>query len=173
MQPTAYLLVGMMGSGKTTVGRALAARLGITYVDNDTELLAATGQTAAQLLDAQGPEALHDAEADFVRLLLAMPAPYVAGIPGSAIERPELVAAMREHGRVVWLRATLETLAGRVPHTGRPFVDVDAPGVLARLYEGRAVLYAAAAAIVVDVEGRTPDQVVDAILGARDEQPVA
>jgi shikimate kinase len=162
------LLVGMMGSGKTTVGRALAELTGWPYVDNDAMVTELSGTATEQLQASQGGDALHALEAVVVDRILALEPPLVAGIPGSAIASDALRAHLRAGGHVVWLRARLDTLAARIGDgSSRPFfAGHDVGETLARLYEGREPLYAAAAQQVVDVDDLTPQQVAQRVLDA-------
>ena len=164
--PVRVLLVGMMGSGKTTVGLALAERTGWPYVDNDAMVAELSGTPTPQLQATLGGDALHVLEAVVVDRILAMEPPLVAGIPGSAIVSESLRAHLREGGRVVWLRARIETLAARIGDgSSRPFfAGQDVSATLARLYEGREPLYAASAHQVVDVDGLQPAAIADLII---------
>jgi shikimate kinase len=159
------LLVGMMGSGKTTVGRAVSALTGWPYVDND-ELVAEVAGVATPQVGELGAEALHVVEAVVVERILALEPPLVAGIPGSAVAAVDTREHLRQHGTVVWLRARIETLAARVGDgTTRPFfAGRDVTDVLRELYAGRAPAYEAAAHHVVDVDDRTPDEIAAWIL---------
>ncbi len=161
------LLVGMMGSGKTTVGLALSARTGWPYVDNDAMVAELSGAATPDLQAQQGGDALHVLEAVVVDRILAMDPPLVAGIPGSAIVTDPLREHLRASGRVVWLRARIETLAARIGDgSSRPFfAGQDVSATLTRLYEGREPLYAASAHQVVDVDGLEPEAIADLILG--------
>lgn len=143
------VLVGLMGAGKTTVGRRLAERLGWTYVDNDAALPAPPGDVAAE----QGLDALHAAEAAALRRALAATDAVVAA-PASAVLDGGLRALLGAE-RVVWLRARPETLAARVAGTPRPVVGGAGE---------REAGFGAVADVVVDVDARTPDEVVDEIL---------
>jgi shikimate kinase len=159
------LLVGMMGSGKTTVGRAVSALTGWPYVDND-ELVAEVAGVATPQVGELGAEALHVVEAVVVERILALEPPLVAGIPGSAVAAVDTREHLRQHGTVVWLRARIETLAARVGDgSTRPFfAGRDVTDVLRELYVGRAPAYEAAAHHVVDVDERTPDEIAAWIL---------
>jgi len=169
--PVRVLLVGMMGSGKTTVGRALAERTGWPYVDNDAMVAELSGSATPDLQAQAGGDALHVLEAVVCDRILAMDPPLVAGIPGSAIATEPLRDHLRAGGHVVWLRARLETLAARIGDGGtRPFfAGNDVTETLTRLYAGREPLYAAVAHQVVDVDALDPQQVAGAVLdGLRD-----
>lgn len=162
---TRLLLVGMMGCGKTTVGRAVAARTGWPYVDND-ELVAQVAGAATPQVGELGAEALHVVEAVVVEKILAMQPPLVAGIPGSAVAAVDTREHLRGSGTVVWLRARIETLADRIGDgSSRPFfAGRDVEDVLRELYVGRAPAYEAVAHHVVDVDERTPDEIATWIL---------
>lgn len=163
---TRLLLVGMMGCGKTTVGRAVASRTGWPYVDND-ELVAEVAGAATPDVGAQGADELHRVEAVVVGRILAMDPPLVAGIPGSAVAAADAREHLRANGTVVWLRASIDTLAARVGDgSSRPFfAGRDVAEVLSELYVGRAPAYEAAAHHVVDVDEMTPDEIASWILG--------
>lgn len=143
------VLVGLMGAGKTTVGRRLAGRLGWTYVDNDAALPAPPGDIVA----AEGLDALHAAEAAALRAALGSDDAVVAA-PASAVLDASLRALLGGE-QVVWLRARPETLAARVAGTPRPVAGGAGE---------REAGFAAVADVVVDVDARTPDEVVEEIL---------
>ena len=161
------VLVGPMGAGKTTVGRALAERLGRGFVDVDAEVEVRTGRTVAQLFAAEGEPAFRAIEAEALADVLAAPEATVVATGGGAV----LCAASREalagHA-TVWLRADPEVLAARVVGGGdRPLLaGGDAEAALARIVAEREPLYHDVAGIVVDVAGLTVDEVVDRVLGS-------
>lgn len=112
---TRVLLVGLMATGKTTVGRALAQELGWPYLDNDELVLRATGAALEGLRQQAGGGRLHEAESAALRQVLAAPPPLVAALAAWVVTTPENRAALRRPDvLVVWLRARPDTLAGRV-----------------------------------------------------------
>ncbi len=162
------LLLGMMATGKTTIGRALAARTGWPYVDNDELLVGATGLTARDLLARNGQPALRTAESAVLTTLLDLPEPLVAGVPGGVVLDAADRARLRHGGHVVWLRAQVATLVERVGQSSdRPWLGDDPAAGLARLAAEREPLYAEVATQVVDVDGRSPDDIAAAILTGR------
>jgi shikimate kinase len=156
------VLIGQMGAGKTTIGRMLAERLGRPFSDSDGWLEAQRRTTATSLLDREGLEALHDAEAAHLAESLASSRPLGLAAAASTIERPELVEALGGH-RVVWLRASLDTLAGRIERgESRPALG-EVRRYVTDLDRRRRRSYEAAADIVVDVDGRTAASVAGEI----------
>lgn len=130
----------MMGTGKTTVGRLLAGRLGWQYLDNDDLLAAASGRTARDLA-ADGAEALLAAEMDALRAAMAVPPPVVVAAAAGTVMDPGLSALLRG-ATTVWLRATPMTLLHRAAGTDRPHLEAaplkwlqDADAARAEAYE--------------------------------------
>lgn len=147
------VLVGMMGSGKTTVGRRLAAELGRDFVDADEELEARTGRSVRTWFADEGETGFRRAEAELMAALLSEAEPRVVAAGGGAVVTPATRAALRSGALVVWLRAGLPFLvsrAGRRAH--RPLLDEGVEDTLARLLEERTDFYAEVADIVVEVE---------------------
>ena len=161
------LLVGMMGAGKTTVGRLLADRLGCPYLDSDEEVQAATGRTVPELFAEHGEVAFRAAESAALAEAVAVDGPVVVAVAGGAVLDPANRDLLARSGTVVWLRADPATLAGRVGDgDGRPLLDGDAAGALRRLDQVRAPLYRDLAQVTVDVDGLTAAQVADRVLAA-------
>ncbi len=163
--PTRLLLVGMMGAGKTTVGRMLAQRLGWSYLDSDAQVEQMTGSTVPELFATRGEDAFRAEETRALADAVAGDEPRVISVAGGAVLSAANRALLGSAGTVVWLRADPATLAVRVGDgEGRPLLGVDPAGALAPMDAVRRPLYAQVADIVVDVEGRSPDEVVAAVL---------
>jgi shikimate kinase len=165
-RPRRLLLVGMMGSGKTTVGRLAARQLHWPYFDSDAEVERATGRTVPEIFAAEGEAAFRAAErAALERALEREPA--VVSVAGGAVLNPGNRQAITAGGTVVWLRAEVATLARRVGDgAGRPLLAPDPSRALAELAAVRRPLYAALADAVVDVDGLTPEEAAAAALAA-------
>jgi shikimate kinase len=166
------LLVGMMGSGKTTVGRLLARRLGRPFFDSDDEVVQATGRTIPEIFESDGEAAFRAEERRALQAAVASPTPVVVAVAGGAVLDPRNRALLQRAGTVVWLRADPGTLAGRVGDgTGRPLLGDDPPAALRRLAAERTPLYEQVADVVVDVEGAAPAAVVEEVLAAVGDVP--
>ena len=165
--PRRVLLVGMMGAGKTTVGSALAARLGVPYLDSDAQVERRTGRTVPELFVERGEAAFRAEEKRALAEAVTSDGPVVVSVAGGAVLDPENRNRLRQAGTVVWLRAPVDTLAARVgAGVGRPLLGDDPAAALARLYTERRPLYAELADVVVDVEHLTPHEAVEQILDA-------
>lgn len=147
----------MMGSGKTTVGRLLATRLGRRFHDSDEEVLARTGMTIPAIFHARGEAAFRAEERAVLALATAEGPPAVIAVAGGAVLDPDSRRRIRRAGRVIWLRAAPNVLAGRVGRgLGRPLLDGDAALALQLLDSRRRPLYQALADATVDVDWLTP-----------------
>lgn len=162
------LLAGLMGSGKTAVGRVLARALGWELWDNDAELMIRTGHDVRWVAEHGGAERLHDLEGDVLRAALADAGDRVVCVPGSAV----LDRGLREIlGRewVVWLRASIPTLVERLSTEPlpRPFVQGRTGNELTTIVEEmeaeRRPGLKEIADVIVDVDSRTPTDVATRI----------
>lgn len=169
IMPAGVALVGYRGTGKSTVGRLLAERLGLPFVDADAALERRFGQTIRDTFATLGEPVFRDREAQVLEELAAGP-PAVIATGGGAILRESNRQALRSFGLVVWLSARPEVLAERLRTdpasvSGRPALT--ASGTIEEIAEVlayRTPLYAAAADVEVSTEGRTPEAVVEAVL---------
>ncbi len=163
-------LVGMMGAGKTVVGRRLAARLGLDFVDSDGEIESCAGMSIPDLFERHGEPYFRDRECKVVTRLIGGGCRVVATGGGSFIH-PATRAAMRATALTVWLKAEFDVLMRRVrKRSNRPLLRTPDPeGTLRRLMEARYPVYAEADLTVVSRDG-PPDAVVDDILAAVERQ---
>ena len=166
IRPERVVLVGMMGSGKSSVGRALAARTGWPYRDNDELLEARMGRTAKDLLAEAGEDALRAAEATAMDDGLRLPPPAIVAVAAGTIMEEANRDRLRDGGLVVWLDAAPSVLAARaVGAEHRPWLDDDPVAWFARVHRERAPRYREVAHLVVDTGALDVDGAVDAILG--------
>src|SRR5438270_10445142 len=139
------VLVGLMGAGKTKIGRRLAARLNLPFFDSDNEIEAAAGETIEEIFRNRGEAAFRDGERRVIARLLGRPL-HVLATGGGAFMDPATRAAIARRGVSVWLRADLGVLLARVLRRGnRPLLQARDPrDVLAELIERRHPVYAEA-----------------------------
>jgi shikimate kinase len=147
------VLIGLMASGKTTVGRMLARRLGRAFVDNDVALEARNGRSAREIAAAEGADALHRYEAEALVAALGGAVPAVIAAAAAAPLEPLAAAELAAHD-VVYLCASPAVLVARLeqsPDDGhRPFVAGGAAAVIEAQFAARDGRYRALATIVVD-----------------------
>lgn len=166
------VLVGLMGSGKTTVGRRLATLLDRRFVDADVALEEITDRTIPEIFASDGERGFRAIEADVLEELLEHHEPAVIASGGGVVLSPKNRARLRQPSvTVVWLDASPAFLASRAaakPH--RPLLagEESPRDVLTRMHEERAPLYAEVADVVVDVEPfHAPDETPKKALAAR------
>jgi len=160
------VLIGMMGSGKSTVGRALAGLTGWRYLDNDELVGIVSGRRAEDIDADDGDVALHQVEADALRLALSMPRPLVVGAAAWVVEHQPSVELLRAQPAVIYLRAQPETLRSRIDQgSGRRRDATDLGWLRARAAE-REAAYLALARVVIDTDGLEPTAIARRILEA-------
>jgi shikimate kinase len=173
-RPGHVVLVGMMGVGKTTVGRRLAAALDRPFADSDAVIEARTGRTVREIFDTDGERAFRVLEAGVLADAVGAEEPAVIAAAGGVV----LDAANREllgrAGTVVWLRAPVEVLVDRVA-TGdhRPLLAEDPAGTLDRMEEHRSALYAEVADVVVDASLPVAEVVAEVLDAIRQREAAA
>lgn len=160
------VLVGMMGAGKTTVGRILGERLGRRVVDSDQVIEARTGRTVREIFATEGEPAFRALETEALIEALTEQEPLVIAAAGGVVLSEQNRTALRDSpSKVVWLCADPTTLAERVRSgVHRPLLDDDPEAALARMFEERAPLYRQVADAIVLVDGRSINDVVEAVL---------
>jgi shikimate kinase len=166
------VLVGMMGSGKTTVGGILARRLGWPFHDNDAMLRQLFAATPRELMTAGGEAAMQSAELTALSAALAMPRPAVVAAAGGTILDPEARSQVAGAGLVVWLRIAGRTIAARSARGDhRPWPDDDRDRWIADALAERENLYAEVADLVVDADDKAPAAVADRIIRELGDPP--
>ena len=139
------VLVGLMGVGKSTIGRRLAARLGLPFVDADEEIEKAAGMTIQDIFDRHGEPAFRDGERRVIARLIDGK-PKVIATGGGAFVNDETRALILDKATAIWLDADIDILVGRVSRRdGRPLLKGKDPReVLTRLAQEREPFYAQA-----------------------------
>jgi shikimate kinase len=159
------VLIGSPGAGKSSVGRRVAERLGVPFVDTDRMIESETGMSIADIFVDRGEDAFRDLEADAVSRGLE-DCNGVLALGGGAIMRPQTQERLTGQ-RVVWLKVSLHDAAQRVGmNQARPLLLGNVRGTLAALLEKREPVYAAVASDVVDTSGRSVRQVADEVVKA-------
>ena len=159
------VVIGMMGAGKSSVGRCLQRRTGLACLDIDERVAAEFGMLIPQIFEEHGEEKFRNAETEVLRKLSPdRPAIIVTG--GGIVLRKENVDLLKQLGTVVWLGADEATLFERASRRNdRPLLQRENPrAVFSKLFRERESLYAAAADLRVDTSMKTHDEVAETIL---------
>ncbi|MEL7490694.1 MAG: shikimate kinase [Pseudomonadota bacterium] len=161
-------LVGMMGVGKTTVGRRLAPKLGLPFFDADEEIEKAAGMSVADLFTEHGEESFRRGEAQVIERLVSGP-PIVLATGGGALTSDATRALLKEQTLTVWLKSDVDTIVKRATRRGtRPLLmKGDARATIVRLLEERAPLYGQADIAIESQHGphsKTVAAIIDALM---------
>lgn len=163
MPPRSVVLIGFMAAGKTQVGRALAARLGFEFCDTDEMVAASAGRTVEEIFAAEGEQGFRDLERDAVVRAAARPGRVVA-CGGGAVLSVRNYGVLKGTGPIVYLRTSPDELIARLGRgEGRPLLGGDPATAVPRMLSERAPAYETAADLVVDTDGRAPDEVATEI----------
>ena len=159
----AIVLVGMMGSGKSSVGRRLATRLGLPFVDADTEIETAAGMTISEIFAQRGETEFRNGERRVISRILTTRAPLVLATGGGAFMNAETRARIADLGISIWLKAEPEVLMRRVrKRSNRPLLQTaDPEGTLRAMLAEREPVYALSDLTVV-----SRDDPHDIVVGA-------
>ncbi|TWB75111.1 shikimate kinase [Nitrospirillum amazonense] len=162
--PRTLVLVGLMGAGKTSIGRRLAARLGLPFVDADQEIERAAGCSIPEFFERYGEPAFREGERRVIARLLDQPL-QVLSTGGGAFMDADTRALVRQRAHSIWLRAELDLLVQRTARRGnRPLLkDSDPRETLRKLMELRHPYYAQAD-ITVDSGDRPAEDTVDRVV---------
>ncbi len=163
-------LMGYRGSGKSSVGRRLAERLGWPVVDTDTLVESVAGQSIREIFSREGEAGFREREAAVVARVAAATTPSVIALGGGAILRPENQRVIASTGRVVWLQGSPASLLARIeadqttaerrPRLS-PHSDYDE---IVEILAAREPIYRQLANLIVDTDRRTPDELVAEII---------
>ncbi len=157
-----------MGSGKTTTGRSLAARLGWRFADLDSEIEKAAGRSVAKIFEDEGELGFRKRETEALRAILVdADAHLVLALGGGTLLSEENRQLVRQHCQCVWLKASPEALAGRLAREaeGRPLLaGQDLRTRVATLLASREATYREAADVAVDTDGVDQEEIVKRII---------
>jgi shikimate kinase len=159
------VLVGLMGSGKTSIGRRISDAIGLPFVDTDEEVVKAAGCPIPEIFARFGEEEFRSGERRVIQRILEGPPAVVATGGGSFLD-PGTRSVIAKHGVTIWLRAGLDTLVERTQRKNtRPLLhEGDPREILARLMRERYPIYSKAD-IIVDVGGEHADQTARRTMG--------
>lgn len=167
------VLVGLPGSGKSTIGRAAAKRLGRPFLDFDTEIEKRTGMSVSRFFSERGEPAFRALEVDLTHELAAAP-PMVLAPGGGWVTNPGVMALVRPPGRIIHLRISPDEAVRRLTRSRvvRPLLQQANPSMkMWSLWEARAELYNMAD-LVVDVETLSSQRLTDSVVAlAREGTP--
>ncbi len=161
------VLVGLMGSGKSAIGRRLAARIGMDFIDADSEIEKAAGLSINDIFEVHGEQAFRDGERRVIARILSQPA-HILATGGGAFMDPETRKLVKQRGISIWMRAEFDVLLRRVSRCdNRPLLKgTDKEEVLRRLIEERYPVYGEADITVQSQDGphdETVGEVIEAI----------
>ena len=172
--PRIIVLIGLMGTGKTTIARGLAEHFGAQCLDTDKIVESRAGKSVRTIFSDDGEEAFRSLESDVLAQCLRSPGPVVIAGAGGVVLREEnraLINSARHTNDavVVWLHARPEVLVARTMKGGhRPLLDDDRVGTLRNMAEMRSPLYSEVADVVVDVSDRSSESVISLIIHSID-----
>ena len=158
-------LVGMMGAGKSSIGRRLAASFEVAFFDADSEIEAAAGRPIAEIFAAYGEPAFRDCERKIISRLLTEQPPHVLATGGGAFMAAETRACLKQNAVAIWLRAPVDILFARVKRkTDRPLLKTPNPReTLEQILAEREPTYAMAD-VIVDSENAPHEITVERLL---------
>ena len=157
-------LVGFMGTGKTTVGRAIAHKTGFTVLDSDQEIERAQGRSIAEIFAQSGEPAFRALEREFI--VHGHPAERtIVACGGGLVVQPGMLELLRQRGVVICLHASLETILARTArHRNRPLLEVENPEERIRtLYAAREPIYKRSGTVIL-TDGRPLNEIVAHVL---------
>ena len=158
------ILIGMPGSGKTTIGTELSEKIGYGYIDSDSVIVAREGMRLPQIIEAKGREGFLDIEAKVNSELCADRCVIATG--GSVIYRASAMEKLKTLGTIVYLKLSYETIKSRLGDLKARGVALKEGFTLKDLYEERTPLYEKYADIAVELDGKTVMESVEAVAKA-------
>lgn len=164
--PKTIVMIGLMGAGKSCIGRLLAQRLGLDFIDADEEIEQAAQCSIDEIFERHGEAAFRDGERRVIARILDGPV-HVLAAGGGAMMDKQTRANIRSQAISVWLRADLDLLVQRVSRRhNRPLLKNGEPrDILERLMKTRHPIYAKAD-VVVDSDAKPPKVIVDRVIKA-------
>jgi shikimate kinase len=164
--PRHILLIGFMGSGKSTVGRLVGGALGLTFLDLDAHVVSSEGRSIPEIFAADGEPGFRAAESAALEALTASERSVVACGGGVVLDDANR-SLLKRLGTVVYLQVSAEEAIARIGDTsGRPLLAGGGVAMASALLRSREALYEATADVTVATAGRTPREVAEAVVSA-------
>lgn len=159
-------LIGFMGAGKSTIARALQRELGFPLIEMDERIVKEQGMSINDIFAQYGEDHFRDIESQLI-VDIGKEEPSIVSCGGGVVVRPQNTQNMKEIGRIVFLKATPETIYERVKNsTDRPILNGHMNvEYIAELMEKRRALYETAADITIQTDGKTREQICEEIIG--------
>ena len=159
-------LIGFMGAGKSTIARALQRELGFPLIEMDERIVKEQGMSINDIFAQYGEDHFRDIESQLI-VDIGKEEPSIVSCGGGVVVRPQNMQSMKEIGRIVFLKATPETIYERVKNsTDRPILNGHMNvEYIAELMEKRRALYEAAADITIQTDGKMREQICEEIIG--------
>jgi len=153
------ILIGFMGTGKTSIGRRVAQGLGFDFVDTDEQIVAGAGMPIAEIFAERGEEGFRDLETS-VLSLAASGQNQVIATGGGAVLREENRKVLAKSGYVIWLNASPEAILGRVSRNQeRPLLRTADPlATIREMLKQREPLYSGTADFIIETDGLSPEE---------------
>lgn len=166
MEMKRFVLIGFMGSGKTTVGKVLAGKMQLPVEDTDKLIEAKEGRSIRDIFASEGEGFFRDLETGLLLEIGQDEKKRILSVGGGTPVRPENRKLIKQCGKVIYLRVRPETVYARVKHdTGRPLLQCDDPlGKIKELMASREDAYTECADIIVDVDDKSVEMVVQEII---------
>ncbi|MBQ9714589.1 MAG: shikimate kinase [Clostridia bacterium] len=164
MKKNNIILIGMPGSGKTTLGTELSETIGFGYIDSDSVIVAREGKLLSEIIEEKGMEAFLDIEGKINSEITANRCVIATG--GSVIYRDSAMQKLKELGTVVYLKLSYEIIAKRLGDLKKRGVALKEGFTLKDLYEERTPLYEKYADVVVELHGRSVAESVQEVVRA-------
>lgn len=163
------ILIGYMGSGKTTLGKKISFRERIALLDTDKMIEKKQSREISQIFDEDGEAAFRQMETDCLKEIMEYSDRYVISVGGGLPLKAENRELLKELGTVLYLRAKPETIYARLKNdTTRPLLRGEDPeGKIRSMIEARGPAYEAAADAVIDVDGKSYEMIISEILDVK------
>ena len=174
LQGKFIILVGLMGAGKTKLGRIVSSTLDLPFIDTDSEIEKAAGYTVQEIFDEFGEQYFREGEGRVINRILGEE-PAVVATGGGSYMNAEIRNEMNKNGIVIWLRADLDLLVKRTKNrTGRPLLNTgDTKTILSQLIDQRYPVYAGAE-LIVDVKdepaAKTANRIIELLMNHKPKE---